>query len=35
MLKKSELLRKYTVKILFEWNNEKFEDKYLNKLERS
>ena len=35
MFKKSEWLRKYTAKILFGWNNEKFEDKYLNKLERS
>jgi len=33
--RKSELLKKYTVKILFEWNNGKFEDKYLKKLERN
>ena len=30
-----ELLEKYTVKILFRWNNRKFKDKYLKKLERS
>ena len=35
MFKKSELLEKYTVKILFRWNDRKFEDEYLKKLERS
>jgi len=29
MFKRSELLEKYTAKILFGWNNGKFEDKYL------
>ena len=32
MFKRSELLEKYTAKILFGWNNGKFEDKYLKKL---
>ena len=31
MFKKSELPEKYTAKILFGWNNEKFEDEYLKK----
>jgi len=35
MFKRSELLGKYTVKILFGWNDRKFEDEYLKKLERS
>jgi len=35
MFKRSELLGKYTIKILFRWNNKKFEDKYLKKLKRS
>jgi len=35
VFKRSELLGKYTVKILFGWDNRKFEDKYLKKLERS
>jgi len=33
--RRSELLRKYIAKILFRWNNKKFEDKYLKKLEKS
>ena len=33
--KKGELLEKYTAKILYKWNNEKFEKKYLKKLERN
>jgi len=32
---RSELPGKYVVKILFGWNNGKFEDKYLKKLKRS
>ena len=35
MFKRSELLEKYIVKILFEQNDRKLEDKYLKKLERS
>ena len=35
VFKRSELPRKYTAKILFGWNNRKFEDKYLKKLKRS
>jgi len=33
--KRSKLLEKYTVRILFGWNDKKFENKYLKKLERS
>jgi len=33
--KRSELLEKYIVRILFEWDDKKFEDKYLKKLERN
>ena len=33
--RRSELLGKYIVKILFGWDNKKFEDKYLKKLERN
>jgi len=33
--KRSELLEKYTARILFGWNDKKFEDKYLKKLERN
>ena len=33
--RRSKLLGKYTVKILFEWNNRKFENEYLKKLERN
>ena len=33
--RRSELLEKYTAKILFEWDNGKFEDKYVKKLERN
>ena len=32
---KSELPGKYVVKILFGWNDGKFEDEYLKKLKRS
>lgn len=32
--KRSKLLEKYTVRILFEQNNNKFKNKYLKKLER-
>ena len=35
VFKKSELLGKYTVNIFFGYNDGKFEDKYLKKLERS
>jgi len=35
VFKRSELPRKYTAKILFGWDNRKFEDKYLKKLKRS
>ena len=35
MFKRSELLEKYIVKILFEWNDRKFVDEYLKKSERS
>jgi len=33
--RRSELLGKYTAKILFGWNDKKFENKYLRKLERN
>ena len=33
--KRSKLPGKYIVRILFEWDNKKFEDKYLKKLERN
>ena len=33
--RRSELLGKYIAKILFEWNDKKFEDKYLKNLERN
>ena len=35
VLKRSKLLKNYTVKISFGWNNGKFENEYLKKLERS
>ena len=35
MFKRSKLLEKHIAKISFEWDNEKFEDKYLKKLEKS
>jgi len=35
VFKRSELPRKYTAKILFGWDNRKFEDKYLKKLKKS
>jgi len=33
--KRRELLEKYTAKILYEWDNGKFEIKYLGKLKRN
>ena len=33
--KRSELLGKYIVRILFGWNDKKFKDEYLKKLERN
>ena len=33
--KRSELPEKYTARILFGWDNNKFENKYLNKLEKN
>ena len=33
MFKRSELPEKYTAKILFGWNDRKFENKYLKKLD--
>jgi len=33
--RRSKLLGKYIMKLLFGWNDKKFEDKYLKKLERS
>ena len=33
--KRSKLPEKYTVRILFGWDDKKFEDKYLRKLERN
>ena len=33
--RRSKLLGKYIVKILFGWDNRKFEDEYLKKLERN
>ena len=33
--KKGKLLEKYIAKILYRWNNKKFEKKYLKKLERN
>ena len=33
--RRSELLEKYMVKILFGWDNKKFENEYLKKLERN
>ena len=35
MFERSKLPGNYIAKILFEWDNGKFEDKYLKKLERS
>jgi len=32
--RRNELPGRYTTKILFEWDNKKFEDEYLKKLER-
>ena len=33
--RRGKLLRKYTVKMLYGWDNEKFEKEYLRKLERN
>ena len=33
--RRGELPEKYTVKMLYEWNNRKFEDEYLKKLEKN
>jgi len=33
--RRGELLGKYTVKMLYEWDNGKFEEEYLRKLERN
>jgi len=33
--RRSELLGKYITKLLFEWDNKKFEEEYLKKLERN
>jgi len=35
VLKRSELPRKYTAKILFGWNNRRFKNEYLKKLKKS
>jgi len=35
VFKRGELPRKYTAKLLYGWNNGKFEKKYLKKLERN
>jgi len=34
MLKRSELPERYMANILFEWDNKKFKDKYLKKLDK-
>ena len=33
--RRKELSRKYIVKTLYQWNNRKFEEKYLRKLEKN
>jgi len=33
--RRGELLEKYIAKILYEWDNRKFKEKYLRKLERN
>ena len=33
--RRGELLRKYMAKILYEWDDEKFEEEYLRKLEKN
>ena len=33
--KRMELLEKYTVKLLYRWDDRKFEEEYLNKLEKN
>ena len=32
--RREELLEKYTVKMLYRWNNRKFREEYLKKLEK-
>jgi len=32
---REELLEKYTAKMLYKWNDRKFEEEYLRKLERN
>jgi len=32
--RRGELLRKYTAKILYKWDDRKFEEEYLRKLKR-
>ena len=33
--RRMELLGKYTTKLLYRWDNQKFKEKYLNKLEKN
>ena len=33
--RRRELLEKYSIKILYKWDNKKFEEEYLKKLERN
>ena len=33
--RRSELPKRYTVKLLYGWNDRKFKDKYLRKLEKN
>jgi len=33
--RRGELLGKFTIKMLYRWDNRKFEEKYLKKLERN
>ena len=33
--RRGELLGKYTIRMLYEWNDGKFEEEYLRKLERN
>ena len=35
VFKKGELLGRYTAKLLYEWDDKKFEEEYLKKLERN
>jgi len=34
-VRRKELLRKFTEKILYRWDNKKFKEKYLRKLKRN